>query len=430
MSVIAVVGAQWGDEGKGKVVDILSEHADIVARYQGGNNAGHTVVIGEERFILHLIPSGIFHADKVCIIGTGTVVDPGVLFREVDSLSERGIDVRGRLWVSGRSHLIMPYHKQIDLASEAHRGARAIGTTGRGIGWAYTDKMARSGIRVIDLLDETTLKEKLSANLTEKNLLLATLYGKPPLDEEEIYLEYRGYAERLKPMVADTETLLKEALGRGEAVLLEGAQGTMLDVDQGTYPYVTSSTPTIGGACAGLGLAPKVIETVIGIAKAYTTRVGGGPMPTELTDEVGDHLREVGHEFGSTTGRPRRCGWLDAVVLRHACWVNGLDYIFLTKLDVLDGLEKVAIATSYRIGDRVVEAFPSDLRCLEEAEPVLEEFDGWSEPTVGVKSMDKLPEAARRYVEQVEKITGIPIMAISTGPERSQIIPRSDHFPL
>ena len=428
MPVIAVVGVQWGDEGKGKVVDILSERCDIVARYQGGNNAGHTVVIGEEKFILHLIPSGIFHPGKVCIIGSGTVVDPSVLFQEVDGLTSRGVDVAGRLWISARSHLIMPYHRQIDSAREASLGPRAIGTTGRGIGLAYTDKMARSGIRASDLLDEPLFKEKLQANVAEKNHLLESLYGQKPLDEEEVFAEYRGYAERLRPMVADTETLLKEALGRGETVLLEGAQGTMLDVDQGTYPYVTSSSPTIGGACAGLGLPPKAIERVIGIAKAYTTRVGGGPMPTELADDVGSHLREAGDEFGSTTGRPRRCGWFDAVVLRHACWVNGLDQIALTKLDVLDGLEKVAIATAYRVGGRTVEIIPSDLRGLSEAEPVLVEFEGWKEPTAGATRMEELPEAARRYVEQIEKIGGLPITAISTGPERSQTIFRAEPF--
>ena len=426
MPIIAVVGTQWGDGGKGKIVDMLSERVDIVARYQGGNNAGHTVVIGEEQFILHLIPSGIFHPEKVCVIGTGTVIDPKVLFQEVDALAVRGIDTAGRLKVSGRAHLIMPYHRTIDQASEALRGAAAIGTTGRGIGWAYTDKMARSGIRVIDLLDDALFTEKLAANLAEKNFLLEHLYGQPPLDPGAVLEEYRGYAERLRPMAADTEALLRDALGRGETVLLEGAQGTMLDIDQGTYPYVTSSTPTIGGACAGLGLPPKALEAVVGVTKAYTTRVGGGPMPTELEDEVGVHLREAGHEYGSTTGRPRRCGWLDAVVLRHACWINGLDKLVLTKLDVLDGLERLAVATAYRIGDRTVDTIPSDLRALEAAEPVLVEMEGWSEPTVGATTMEELPEAARRYVEQIEKLAGLPVIAISTGPERSQVVLRPD----
>ena len=426
MPAIAVVGAQWGDEGKGKVVDLLSDRVDIVARYQGGSNAGHTIVFGKETFVLHQIPSGIFRPEKVCVIGTGTVIDPAVLFQELDSLAARGIEVRDRLWISAKAHLIMPYHRQIDTASEARKGSRAIGTTGRGIGWAYTDKMSRQGIRVIDLLDEAHFAEKLAATLTEKNVLLESLYGLPPMDEGDILAEYRGYAERLAPMVADTERLLKEALGRGETILIEGAQGTMLDIDQGTYPYVTSSTPTIGGACAGLGLPPKAIDVVVGVAKAYTTRVGGGPMPTELTDEVGAHLRTVGDEFGSTTGRPRRCGWLDAVVLRHACWVNGLDRLVLTKLDVLDGLERVAIATAYRIGGETVEFIPSDVRAMEAAEPILLELEGWRDPTAGATSLEELPDAARRYVEKVEKLTGLPILAISTGPERSQTILQPD----
>ncbi|MFQ6672206.1 MAG: adenylosuccinate synthase, partial [Candidatus Tectimicrobiota bacterium] len=284
MPVIAVVGAQWGDEGKGKVVDLLSEWVDIVARYQGGSNAGHTVIFGEETFVLHQIPSGIFRPEKVCIIGTGTVVDPSVLLQELDALARHGIEVRERLWISGKTHLIMPYHRHIDAASEARKGPLAIGTTGRGIGWAYTDKMARQGLRMVDLLDEARFAAKLATILPEKNLLLESFYGLAPLDAEAIVAEYRAYAERLAPMVTNTEQLLKDALGRGETILLEGAQGTMLDVDQGTYPYVTSSTPTIGGACAGLGLPPKAIDVVIGVAKVYTTRVGSGPMPTELTD--------------------------------------------------------------------------------------------------------------------------------------------------
>ncbi len=426
MPVIAVVGTQWGDEGKGKVVDLLSERVDIVARYQGGSNAGHTVIFGHETIVLHQVPSGIFRPGKVCIIGTGTVVDPAVLLQELAVLATHGIEVHERLWISGKAHLIMPYHRQIDAASEARKGSRAIGTTGRGIGWAYTDKMSRQGLRMIDLLDEARLAEKLAANLSEKNVLLESFSGLEPLDGEAIVAEYREYAKQLAPMVTDTEQLIKEALGRGETILLEGAQGTMLDIDQGTYPYVTSSTPTIGGACAGLGLPPKAINVVIGVAKAYTTRVGGGPLPTELTDEVGAHLRDEGQEYGSTTGRPRRCGWLDAVVLRHACWINGLDRIVLTKLDVLDGLERVAIATAYRIGAETVEVIPADVRAMEEAEPVLLELEGWREPTAGATTLEELPEAARRYVEQIEKLTGLPIVAISTGPERGQTILQSD----
>ena len=419
---LVVLGAQWGDEGKGKIVDLLTPHFSIVARYQGGHNAGHTVYVNGAKFILRLIPSGILHPGVTCVIGNGVVIDPQALFAEIDELSRNGIDTRDRIVVSDKAHLILPYHRDLDLLSEARRGERKIGTTSRGIGPAYEDKIARRGIRVGDLADFSGLEQNVRDNVTARNRLLqdTPMEWRPVLDALE------AHATRLLPMMGDVSVMLAEAIASGTSVLFEGAQGTLLDIDHGTYPYVTSSNASIGGVCTGLGIPPKSIGHAIGVVKAYTTRVGEGPFPTELSGEMGNRLREGGSEYGAVTGRPRRCGWYDAVAVRYAARINGLDGLALTKLDVLDGLDRIDICTAYRIGDRTLTEFPSDVNHLARCQPVYESMPGWSEPTKGVRMFDGLPDAARRYIARLEDVSGVRAAIVSTGSERDDTIIRSD----
>ncbi|MDK2821496.1 MAG: adenylosuccinate synthase [Clostridia bacterium] len=421
MAAVILVGAQWGDEGKGKVTDYLAEKADVVIRYQGGSNAGHTVMVGQEEFKLHLVPSGILYPGKLCIIGNGVVVDPSILVKELDNLTSRGVDISG-LRISNRAQLILPYHKSLDAAEEEHRGEAQIGTTKRGIGPAYVDKTARTGIRVSDLLDWDEFKKKLTQNVANTNERLTKLYGQQGCDLDAILTEYEGYAERLKPFVADTVRLVNKYIKDGKKILFEGAQGTLLDLDQGTYPFVTSSYPTAGGACIGTGVGPTKIDKVIGVAKAYTTRVGAGPFPTEVLDDVGDTLRQQGMEFGTTTGRPRRCGWFDTVIMRHAAEVNGLTGIALTKLDVLTGIDTLSICTAYRYKGEIINDFPADLKIFKECEPVYEEVPGWKEDISNAKSFEDLPENCRNYVKRLEELVGVPAQIIAVGPRRDQTI--------
>ena len=422
MANIIVVGAQWGDEGKGKVVDVLTAFVDVVVRYQGGNNAGHTVVIGKEKFILHSIPSGILRPGKRGVIACGVVVDPASLLEEMRELEQRGIRLQGRLFISKNAHLILPYHRVLDEADEARRGSRRIGTTSRGVGPAYTDKAARVGIRAGDLLDETLFREKLEANLQMKNAILQSVYGVPPVRAEEILPAYLRFGEALAPYLTDTTLLLHEAMEGGASVLFEGAQGTMLDVDHGTYPYITASNATAGGATTGTGVPPTKIHGALGVTKAYTTRVGGGPFPTEVTGELGELLRSRGSEYGATTGRPRRCGWVDAVVLRHAVRVNGLDTLALTKLDVLDPLPTIRIAVGYRYRQSLLRDFPLEDRVLAAAEPVYEEWPGWQSSTSGLRHLDELPAKARDYIDRLTELTEREISLISTGAVREETI--------
>src|SRR5437667_1110897 len=419
---LAVLGAQWGDEGKGKIVDLLTAHFSIVARYQGGHNAGHTVYVSGRKFILRLIPSGILHPGITCVIGNGVVVDPSALFAEVDELAKNGIDVGNRILISDKAHLILPYHRDLDLLSEARRGERKIGTTSRGIGPAYEDKIARRGIRVGDIENPKGLAQNIRDNVTARNRLVQdnTMDWKPVLEQ------LLTYAERMRPMMRDVSVLLNDAIRAGKPILFEGAQGTLLDIDNGTYPYVTSSNASIGGVCTGLGIGPRAIGGVLGVAKAYTTRVGEGPLPTELSGEMGQRLRESGHEYGAVTGRPRRCGCYDAVAVRYGVRINGLDALALTKLDVLDGLERIEICTSYRFGSRTLTEFPSDIAQLAACDPVYESMPGWSEPTRGVRRFADLPDAARRYVARLEEVSGVPAAIISTGSGREDTILREN----
>jgi len=428
MPSVVVVGTQWGDEGKGKIVDVLSVNADVIARYQGGQNAGHTVVIKDEKFILHLIPSGILRKGRICIIGNGVVVDPPALLEEINGLKQRGVKVGKNLLLSKNAHLIMPYHKAIERESEKFKGARRIGTTGRGIGPAYVDKMARVGIRVADLLQPTIFREKLESNLPNINFLLEHLYKVPGFDAEDIYNEYMGYAGELSKYIADTDIIINRMISEGRNVLFEGAQGTLLDVDHGTYPYVTSSCAAAGGVCTGLGVGPTRITKVLGVMKAYTTRVGGGPFPTEMKDSLGEMIRERGGEYGATTGRPRRCGWLDVVILRHSVRINGLTGIAVTKLDVLDGLEKIKICTSYKYNGSKLKEFPKEINIFEACRPVYEELEGWSTSTVGIREFTKLPKAAKAYLKRIEDLLGVKIQLISTGQRRDEIIERKRLF--
>jgi len=422
MPVTIVVGAQWGDEGKGKIVDLLSDDIDIVARYQGGANAGHTVVIGEKEYVLHLIPSGIFHKHVSCVIGNGVVIDPMALMDEIEMIKSFNIKIEGRLYISHNAHLIMPYHKLLDSIRE--QGANKIGTTGRGIGPAYIDKYMRTGIRVVDLLDRSVLSDKLKANIEEKNQLLSKVYGSAELDVDKIIREYEEFDKKIDPFVTDTSVFLNTALKRKKRVLAEGAQGALLDVDHGTYPFVTSSNPTSGGACTGLGIPPTAVNEIIGIVKAYSTRVGNGPFPTECMDETGEKLRSVGHEFGATTGRPRRCGWLDMISLNYSILVNGVKEIALTKLDVLDGFDEIRICTGYKIDGRVLKLFPTDLQTLERITPVYKSYKGWKEKISDIKRYGKLPERAQRYIEAIEKLSGVPVSIVSVGARRDQTIRR------
>jgi adenylosuccinate synthase len=421
MPAIVLVGAQWGDEGKGKATDLLGDRVDYVVRYQGGNNAGHTVVIGEESYALHMLPSGVLSPDVIPVIGNGVVIDPQVLLDEIDGLAARNVDC-GKLLVSANAHLIMPYHRALDKVSERYLGSSRIGTTGRGIGPAYADKIARVGIRVQDLFDPSILRKKLELVLRDKNQVLGKVYNRRGLDARAIAEEYERYAERLRPYVADTGLVLGRALDRGQVVLLEGAQATMLDVDHGTYPFVTSSSPTAGGACAGSGIGPTRITEVLGIVKAYTTRVGEGPFPTELLDEQGEWLRKTGGEYGVTTGRARRTGWFDAVIARYSTRVNGITGYFLTKLDVLSGLEKVPVCVAYEVGGKRLDEIPMTQTEFHHAVPVYEYFDGWVEDISKARSFDDLPPNARHYITAVEQMIGAPVSAVGVGPRRDQTL--------
>jgi len=428
MPNIIVVGLQWGDEGKGKIVDFLSKKADVVARFQGGHNAGHTVVINNEKFILHVIPSGILYKGKKCLIGNGVVVDPASLIEEINGLRERGIDISKNLFLSKNAHVIMPYHMALDRENEKLRGSKSIGTTGRGIGPAYCDKISRAGIRVADLLQPELFKEKLKANLFHINFLLENLYKATGFQVEEIYSEYMGYAAKLKEYIADTDILINKTISENGNVLFEGAQGTLLDIDHGTYPYVTSSNSIAGGACTGLGVGPTKISGVLGVVKAYTTRVGSGPFPTEIKDSLGEKIREKGGEYGATTGRPRRCGWLDMVILKHSARINGLTGLAITKLDILDGLESIKICTGYKHNGKFHKEFPKEINILQECEPVYEEMEGWSTSTLGMKAFNDLPEAAKAYIRKIESMFGVQVQIISTGQKRDELIQLTELF--
>jgi adenylosuccinate synthase len=419
---IAVLGAQWGDEGKGKIVDLLTRHFSIVARYQGGHNAGHTVYAGGRKFVLRLLPSGILHDGITCIIGNGLVVDPQALFAEIDELDRAGIAVGDRLVISDKAHLILPYHRELDLLSEARRGERRIGTTSRGIGPAYEDKIARRGVRVGDLANPSSLEEAVQHNVAARNRLIAD----STMDWRQVIEELERAWERMAPWVRDVSLFLAGARQDGKSIMFEGAQGTLLDIDHGTYPYVTSSNATIGGVCTGLGVGPRAIDGILGVAKAYTTRVGEGPLPTELTGEIGNRLRESGQEFGAVTGRPRRCGWYDAVAVRYAVRVNGLDALALTKLDVLDGLDEIQVCTGYRCRGTALADLPGDVAQLAACEPMYETLPGWRAPTRGVRRYEDLPSEAKAYVARIEEVTGVPAAILSTGSDREDTILRRD----
>ncbi|GAE34434.1 adenylosuccinate synthase [Halalkalibacter akibai] len=419
MSSVVVVGTQWGDEGKGKITDYLSEKAEVVARYQGGNNAGHTIVFNGKKYKLHLIPSGIFYKDKSCVIGNGMVIDPKALVEELAYLHERDVDT-SNLRISNRAHVILPYHLKLDAVEEERKGANKIGTTKKGIGPAYMDKAARVGIRMADLLDREVFEEKLERNLAEKNRMFEKYYEVEGFTKEEILDEYFEYGQQVAKYVVDTSVVLNDALDEGRRVLFEGAQGVMLDIDQGTYPFVTSSNPIAGGVTIGSGVGPSKINHVVGVSKAYTTRVGDGPFPTELHDEIGDLIREVGNEYGTTTGRPRRVGWFDSVVVRHARRVSGITDLSLNSIDVLTGIKTLKICTAYKYRGEVIEEFPASLKMLAECEPVFEELPGWEEDITGVKSLSELPVNARHYIERISQLTGIPLTIFSVGPDRNQ----------
>jgi adenylosuccinate synthase len=419
MSTVVVVGTQWGDEGKGKITDYLAETAEVVARYQGGNNAGHTIMINNMKYKLTLIPSGIFYENKLCVIGNGVVIHPKALIEEIKYIHEHGFTTRN-LKISDRAHVIMPYHLLLDGLEEDRKGADKIGTTRKGIGPAYMDKAARSGIRICDLLDEKQFELKLRSILIEKNRLIERLYGAQPLEVEQILAQYLEYAEYIRPYVTDTSFILNQAIDQGRKVLFEGAQGIMLDVDHGTYPFVTSSNPSAGGVCIGAGVGPTSINQIIGVAKAYTTRVGDGPFPTELNDEIGSNIRERGFEYGTVTGRPRRIGWFDSVVVRHARRVSGITGLSLNSIDVLSGLSTVKICTSYRYKGEIIEHYPANLQVLAECEAIYEHMPGWSEDLSQVTSLEDLPITARRYIERVAELTEIPISIFSVGRNREQ----------
>jgi adenylosuccinate synthase len=418
MSVTILVGSQWGDEGKGKIVDILSEKYKIVARYQGGANAGHTVIIGDKKYILHLIPSGILREDVICVIGNGVVIDPTALLEEIELLEKNGIKVEGRLFISHNAHLIMPYHKLLDSISES--GESKIGTTGRGIGPCYIDKFARKGIRIVDLLDRVELEKKIRINLKEKNELLKKIYEHEGLDVDSIVKEYLEFDQTIDKYIKDVPTFLNNEIAEGKSVLLEGAQGALLDVDHGTYPFVTSSSPTSGGACTGTGIPPTQIDSVIGIVKAYTTRVGNGPFPTELLDDDGEKLRNIGAEFGATTGRPRRCGWYDAFLVAYSQMINGITSVAITKLDVLSSFQKIKVCVGYELNGKRIKYFPTAVEQLSNVIPIYDELDGWNEDISNCISYEQLPTKTKDYLNFIAEQSGIKIEIISVGPKRKQ----------
>ncbi|WP_199246686.1 adenylosuccinate synthase [[Phormidium] sp. ETS-05] len=421
MANVVVIGAQWGDEGKGKITDLLSKSADVVVRYQGGVNAGHTVVVNDQTFKLHLIPSGILYPDTECIIGSGTVIDPQTLIQELDQLEALQISTRN-LMVSQTAHVTMPYHRLIDMAAEERRGSEKIGTTGRGIGPTYADKSERTGIRIQDLMDPERLRERLEWTINYKNAILEKLYDLPPLDAREVIADYMGYADRLRPHVVDASLKIYEAIRQRRNILFEGAQGTLLDLDHGTYPYVTSSNPVAGGACVGAGVGPTCIDRVIGVAKAYTTRVGEGPFPTEQTDEVGELLSSRGAEFGTTTGRKRRCGWFDAVIGRYAVRINGLDCLAITKLDVLDEVEEIKVCVAYEMDGKEVKEFPSSSQEFARCRPIYETKPGWKTSTSHCRNLEDLPQAALDYLKFLAELMEVPIAIVSLGADRDQTI--------
>jgi adenylosuccinate synthase len=421
MSAVILIGAQWGDEGKGKVTDFLASQANVVVRSTGGNNAGHTVVVGEEEFKIHLVPSGILYSNTNCIIGNGVVIDPKVLIKEIDSLIARGVKV-DNLRISSNAHVIMPYHVKLDELEEESKGDSKIGTTKRGIGPAYVDKASRIGIRMGDLLEQEEFHAKLVRNVAAKNIILEKIYNSTAFNTEEIYQEYLGYAKRLAAHITDTSLMIHQAIERGEKVLFEGAQGTLLDLDHGTYPYVTSSNPTSAGACIGSGVGPTRINKVVGVIKAYTTRVGAGPFPTELLDEAGDEIRSKGKEFGTTTGRPRRCGWYDAVIARYTARINGIDAFAVTKLDVMGGLDTIKICTGYKFGEQILQEFPLSQKVLEQCVPVYEEMPGWQEDISNVKTFEELPEAAKNYLNKIKELAGVDLFLVAVGPRRDETI--------
>jgi adenylosuccinate synthase len=429
MSNVVVVGTQWGDEGKGKVVDLLTSRADMVVRFQGGNNAGHTLVVNGKETICHIIPSGILHEGKKCLIGNGVVVDPEVLLEEINTLREKGVQISPqRLSLSEKAHLIMPYHKAIDLAREAAKGKHKLGTTGRGIGPCYEDKAGRTGIRAMDLIESETLEEKIRSNLKEKNFILTQFLDAEPLEVRPIFDRYLSMAEVLRPYITDVSSEIDTAIRSGQKVLFEGAQGTHLDIDHGTYPFVTSSNPLSGAVCTGAGVGPDKLHHILGIIKAYTTRVGAGPFPTELLDETGDYIQEKGAEFGATTGRRRRCGWLDLVMMRDSIRLNGLSSLSVTKLDVLTGLETLKICVAYELQGERIEYKPASLKKLDQCTPIYEEMPGWKEEISSARSIDQLPPEARFYLERIEQITGVPFSLISVGPVREQTIELMNPF--
>ncbi len=431
MANVVVVGTQWGDEGKGKVVDLYAENADVIARYQGGNNAGHTIVVKGERTILHLIPSGILHDNKICIIGNGVVIDPQVIIQELDSLRDRKLlPANTKLFISEKAHLIMPYHRRLDIARESHHHlGKKIGTTGRGIGPAYEDKIGRVGIRVCDLLDDETLREKIKSNVEEKNFYLTKRFQEEPVDEKSIYAEYIAYAGRISAYIADTSIIIDREIRKGKKILFEGAQGCHLDIDHGTFPYVTSSNTVAGNACSGTGVGPAAIGAVVGICKAYTTRVGEGPFVTELNDAIGAHLQKTGQEFGATTGRKRRCGWLDMVLIRQSVRVSGITGLAITKLDVLTGIDKIHVCVGYKTpAGEFMESVPSNLKILSQAEPIYEVMEGWKEDISSARTSEDLPQNARRYVERIESLSGVKLFLISVGPGREETIILKNSF--
>ena len=427
MATAMVLGTQWGDEGKGKIVDYLAQKADVVIRSQGGNNAGHTVVSDSQSFALRLLPSGILFSEKTCIIGNGVVVNPEVLLEEIDGMVKKGVTI-SKLEVSTRAHVIMPYHIRIDEEDEKLRGDDKIGTTKNGIGPCYADKINRVGIRIGDLMDRDVFYQKLKTNLELKNRLFATYYNCEGFDFEEIFTKYTALAERIRPYVKDTEYSANQYIKEGKKVLFEGAQATMLDLDHGTYPFVTSSNPTAGGACVGSGVGPRMMSNIIGVVKAYTTRVGAGPFPAEQSNKIGEYLRETGHEFGTVTGRSRRCGWFDSVVVRYAAMLNSLDYLAITRLDILDGLDTINICKGYMYKGIELKEYPESLNILQDVEPVYEELPGWKTDISGCKSYDELPENARYYVERISQLVGVPLGIVSVGPDRSQTIVLHDVF--